>query len=475
MSRRMLWPSIGLALLLIVAGLGAFTVYRHFNPSDDGPPHPDSWDKRVAPYAAQVEKLRGLKFKEPVYVDFLSVKEFKAKVQVKDDDLDDDDRAEIEAYEGMLRALGLIDAKVDIFKAFNTNSSGGTLAYYSPEDERIRMRGRQLTPANTATLVHELTHALQDQHFDLEDGLNADDDTRASIFRAVAEGDASRVEKLWVADLPTKKREAVERSQQKLYDQGMKDLRGVPAFVQASTGAPYALGEPLSTLAAAAQGLKGANDLFDDTPTTEEHLLRPFSWLDGKEKAKSVPEVTLTKDEKAVEDADGDFGALGWLFMLSERMPVLTALDAADTWGGDHYRSFTRNDRICVRTHYRGDTAAGTTTMLNALRTWVAGAPDGTASVRAKADYLVFSSCDPKRATKRGSQASVDALTLVATRSALAAQLVSEAGPALSTKAAWCFGDRLIREYSIKQLTSDALPPGFTATAQRISASCLTA
>lgn len=476
MSPRLLWPALGLALLLIVTGLGAVTVYRHFNPSDDGPAHPDKWDKRVAPYAAQVEKLRGLRFKEPVYVDFLGVKEFKAKVQVKDEELEDEDRAELKSYEGMLRALGLIDAKVDVFKALNANSSGGTLAYYDPADERIRMRGRQLTPASTATLVHELTHALQDQHFDIEKGLDSeDDDTQASIYRAVAEGDASRIENAWVADLPAKKRKAVQAGQKALYDQGMKALSDVPAFIQAVAGAPYALGEPLSTLATAAEGLKGANDLFDDTPTTEEHLIRPFSWLEDKEKAKSVPEVALAKGESAVEDADGDFGALGWLFMLSERMPILTALDAADAWGGDHYRSFTKKGRTCVRAHYRGDTAAGTSLMRNALTTWVKGAPAGTASVTTKGDYLVFESCDPKRATKRGSQASVDALTVIATRSGLAAQATAEADGNVSPKIAWCFADRLIREFTVEQLTADTLPPGFAATMQRVSASCIAA
>lgn len=459
----------------MVAGLGVVTVYRHFNPADDGPPHPDAWDKRVAPYAKQVEKLRGLRFKEPVYVDFLSAKEFKAKVEVDDDELDEDERAELEEYEGMLRALGLIDADVDIVKALNDNSTGGTLAYYDPSDERVRIRGRQLTPANTATLVHELTHVLQDQHFDLESKLDNDDDTAGSLFRAVAEGDASRIENAWVADLPAKKRNAVLKAQQKTYDQGMQDLADVPAFVQATAGAPYALGEPLSTLATAAEGLKGANDLFDDAPTTEEHLLQPLSWLNGKEKAKKVPEVELAKGEAAIEDADGEFGALGWLFTLSERMPVLTALDAADAWGGDHYRSYTSKGRVCVRAHYRGDDAAGTALMLSALRTWVGGAPRGSANVKEAKDYLVFTSCDPKRATKRSSQASLDALTVVATRAGLAAQLRTEAQQGISDELAWCYGDTLIRRYSVEQLTSDTLPPGFEAAMVQIAQDCVKA
>ena len=39
------------------------------------------------------------------------------------------------------------------------------LAYYSFRTKQITVRGRTLTPSVKATLVHELTHVLQDQHF----------------------------------------------------------------------------------------------------------------------------------------------------------------------------------------------------------------------------------------------------------------------------------------------------------------------
>ena len=43
------------------------------------------------------------------------------------------------------------------------------------------------------TLAHELTHVLQDQHFDLERLADPDFD-RADELRAMAEGDAGRIE-----------------------------------------------------------------------------------------------------------------------------------------------------------------------------------------------------------------------------------------------------------------------------------------
>lgn len=47
-----------------------------------------------------------------------------------------------------------------------------------------------------ATVVHELVHALQDQHFDLGaqfDELDAEDEAAVAL-RAIVEGDAARIE-----------------------------------------------------------------------------------------------------------------------------------------------------------------------------------------------------------------------------------------------------------------------------------------
>ncbi len=46
-----------------------------------------------------------------------------------------------------------------------TPVAAGTLAYYSFEDKNITVRGQRVTPAMRSTLVHELTHVLQDQNF----------------------------------------------------------------------------------------------------------------------------------------------------------------------------------------------------------------------------------------------------------------------------------------------------------------------
>ena len=137
---------------------------------DDGPSHPDEWDPRVADLAAFVEDERGLDFDHPVYVDFLT-----AGASTRRQTTDDDGRRRgrragraTTDYAGQLRALGVASGELDLYEAFNSVVDSGTLAFYDPTDERIRVRGTEMTVGLEVTLVHELTHALQDQHFDLE-------------------------------------------------------------------------------------------------------------------------------------------------------------------------------------------------------------------------------------------------------------------------------------------------------------------
>ena len=105
----------------------------------------------------------------------------------------------------MFRALGLIEGEIDLFATMNELRGAGIVGYYDYESERIRIRGKKLTPTVQSTLVHELTHALQDQHFDLEKRTakleKADDSAASSAFDSLVEGDASRIETAWREDL----------------------------------------------------------------------------------------------------------------------------------------------------------------------------------------------------------------------------------------------------------------------------------
>lgn len=434
-----------------------------------GPSHPDEWDPRVLPLVERVEELRGLDFEHPVHVDFLPVEEFREKVTSDEDDLDEEAREEIEQMSGFLRSVGVVEGDIDLFDSMNDLTGGGTLGFYSFEDERITMRGTRLTWAVRSTLVHELTHALQDQHFDIgstsmELDDDEDDNPSSMAFTALIEGDARRIEHDWAASLTKKQRRALEASEDAQSDGAESDLKGVPEFMTVLMGAPYALGEAL--MASAGMTNARVDRLFEEPPRSEEHLLDPFTLILDEDKQVDVEKPEVADGEEEVDSST--FGSLGWYLVLAERIPLKQALRAVDGWGGDSFVHVERDGRQCVRVQYVAETGRDLREMHAALRDWVAATPRH-ASVRRSGDGLLFESCDPGRRSKVGRLQSEEALDLALTRTMLTVQ-VRENGNATIAR---CFARGVVDEFTPAELQLEELDDGQQARLERIQRSCV--
>jgi hypothetical protein len=441
------------------------------------PTYPKHWDARVEPYAKMAEKQRGLPFKHPVSVRFLSAVEFEKTVTADRKKLNADDRTELRHFAGLLRAFGLMTGNVDLFAAFNTFSVGGTLAYYSFEDKTITIRGSKLTAASRATLVHELTHALQDQYFDIGDRMERlRKDSGAgwstaeyAVLDAIIEGDAERVAGRYRGSLSAKKRRALDAGQKGEFTRANQKLKRVPKVVVTMMTSPYVLGEGLVQAVAASGGNTEVDDLFRHPPTHETSLLDPFEVLAGHTSADKVDVPGVRAGEEKFDS--GELGVLTWYLMLAERLPLRDALAAADGWGGDAYVAFERHGESCVRTTYRGRTKVAGKHMFSALRRWGA-APGSPAEVRRTGATVSFESCDPGTAANVGKDASKDAVGLVATRTNLGVALLRSGAPEAS---AHCLSGRLVRAFSVKQLTDPtfgANDPAVRTRIQQLAAGC---
>jgi hypothetical protein len=455
-----LWVFGLLVVLLLVGGAVAANELLKLR-KDDDTAYPKEWDKRVMPYVKIAEKQRGLSFFHPIEVEFLSDADFKKEVTADEEDLTKEDREEIEQFTGMLRAIGLIDGDVDLFEEVNRLQGGAVIGYYSFKDERIRIRGKQLDPAVKSTLVHELTHALQDQHFDIgkhKEAFDKDDESSSgeSAYDALVEGDAQRVETAYRESLTPKQRAALDRARAKAASRSGKKTADVPKIFKTLLGAPYALGEAMLALAVKLDGNDAVDQLFRNPPETEEHLLDPWTLIKDREDAAKVDEPKLEKGEEEFDS--GDFGALGWYIVLAERLPLVDALDAVDGWGGDAYAAFERDDVSCVRVNYRGDSSRDLAEMHGALRAWVNGGPDGSASVRLDGNRLTFESCDPGPTTGIGRDASEDAVQLALTRTYAALNIIKDGA---AEELGRCVADRLVHDFPWRDLSN----PNFGADA----------
>ena len=448
-GRRIALLATLLACFLGLAATGAL-VSRKQEPKPD---YPSTWDARVKPYVEIAERLRGLEFAHPVHVDFLTPKEFDKQVTSDDSDLTDEDRQDMADMKDMLRALDLVPADLDLLKTANTMGSGGIIGLYSFDDHRVRINGTEITPAVKSTLVHELTHVLQDQNFGIGDHMDTfEDDTTgaSSAYDALVEGDASRIETKYAKSLSRADRKALRKEQNGEGHEADESMAEVPSVLQALMGAPYSLGEALLDAAVGDEDEDEANeavdDLFTNPPTTDEHLLDPWSLLSSEESADPVKKPGLDAGEKSFDS--GTFGAVTWYLVLAARIPEIDALDAADGWGGDAYAAYRSAGDPCIRIDFVGDNPSDNEEMAHALRRWSAKGPAGVASVKLDGATVHFRSCAPKTDKPVGSTpAAVLDLPLVRTYIAIGA--IESGAPPLSAR---CVATEFIHRVPLERL-----------------------
>ena len=309
-------------------GLAALVVFLLFAgaafvlTSDGGPSYPDEWDPRVAGLASWVENERGLEFDHPVHVNFLTAEEYSAESRSGDDSegLSEEEQAELDDATASLRALGLVSGDVDLQSATDDLSDSGTLAFYSSDTKQVYVRGTEMTPALTVTLVHELTHVLQDQHFDLT-RIADTETTEFATLRAIAEGDAGRIEETYVAsELTDDERAAYEEESTGSSDEAQESLSEVPGALQVMFSYPYAFGPQLVDLAASEGGNERVNALFEDPPT-EASMFSPVDLPPDENGAvdQDPYEVEVPAGGEAIDEEGSDTSRSGRLVHAARR------------------------------------------------------------------------------------------------------------------------------------------------------------
>ena len=358
-------------------------------PSTTTPPPPatpEELDAVVAELSTFVSETRGLPFLRPVEVELLADADFEARL------LEDfiEDEQEIADVEVFYRALGLLQGEASLLDTLRGIYSTGVLGFYDPETDELVVRGAGLTPYVRQTIVHELVHALDDQHAELHrPEYDYRKDEIATGFTAVVEGNARRVEDAWLGEQPAAFRAEAE-AQEQSFAAGI-DVEAFPEILLFQIGAPYELGELFVAHLLRGGGERAVDAALASPPDTSEQFLFPQRF-DAREPRIEVP----------VPPADGevvDDGVVGALFLFG----LLTtggsdvgpgeAFAAVDGWGGDWAVTWRAGDQACVRIDVVGDTPADTDEIRSALTTWADERPTVTVG---EADGRVrVESCSP--------------------------------------------------------------------------------
>jgi hypothetical protein len=246
---------------------------------------PEALLARLQPVVAEI---RGLPFERPVAVRTATPAEARAHFAERARQLWPEPRARLE--QRVYEQLGLLPAGYDLRGSLLDVLEEQALGYYDPGSDVFTLVEGALSSALAPVLVvHELTHALDDQHFDLEALLASagDDDDRAAAAAAVVEGSGTAVMSLFLLREVGAGRltgDAV-RELQRSELQRAERLGAAPLVVQRGLLGSYLLGMAFLLRGNPARLLGGlpAADLdraFREPPRTTEQVLHPEKYWD---------------------------------------------------------------------------------------------------------------------------------------------------------------------------------------------------
>ena len=326
-----------------------------------------------------VEQHRGLKFKRKVKVTFLSDSDFRSRLAATANI----DAPAFATEAKVFEALGLVDGRPDLAKAEQELQGAGVIGFYDPKTKELAVRGVEARPSVRHVVVHELTHALQDQWFGLDRPPHNDDESDLA-FTTLVEGDAVRIENQYIASLSEADRTQAGQTS------GSQPPSDVPQVLLELASFPYIVGPPFVLAVTRAGGQPRLDRAFGSPPTTTAEVIHPDRFLAGQ----AAPQVDFPEAGGTVIDKGviGEFG----LDLLLERMTgrgEVSRVDAqtiATSWGGDRYVAWEQGAQTCVRTRLQLNGPAATRALLAALGRFAADHP-GT-SVEGSAPVL-FTAC----------------------------------------------------------------------------------
>ncbi|HUG75664.1 MAG TPA: hypothetical protein VMM81_08375 [Acidimicrobiia bacterium] len=314
---------------------------------------------------AATERIRGLEFVEAPVVVILSREALTRRVaDLIDEELDPD---EVAVWQEIYGVLGLLDRSVDLGDAYRGAYAEQVAGFYDPETgEMFVGADAALTPLDRSIVVHELIHALTDQHFgwwsELDGLTTAGEYDAAAAIHALAEGDATYFQLIYLQSLPIGDYiSAVEES----LAADTTVLDSLPGWFAADLVFPYDAGFRFVSRLVDSGGVDAVDQAYRLAPSTTEQILQPGKYFIS-EPALQVVLPPLDLDGYEVFD-EGPFGAWGRQNLLLDGISDADRIIATGGWGGDHLRIHWDGSRVAVAFVLEADTPSDATELASAL------------------------------------------------------------------------------------------------------------
>lgn len=289
----------------------------------------------------QVSEITGLKLLTPLKKTMRSRDEIRAYVIRSMDE--EKKPAERYAEERSTEAFGLIPKGFDLDNFMIDLLTEQIAGLYDPKAREFYIADWIPLDDQRMVMAHELTHALQDQHFHIdawEKAARPNDD--AELAReAVLEGSAMAAMIDYqlkgtghsIADLPPIDPSAFAGDMSK-----SPKLEEAPQFLKDSMIFPYFAGLTFSAGILKPSGWSGLSSVFTKPPISTQQIMHPALYRTGRVPAQvALPSLEKLLGPDWAKIDENVMGEFGWKEILKQFLGEARATPLAASWGGDRY------------------------------------------------------------------------------------------------------------------------------------------
>ncbi len=274
---------------------------------------------------------------------------------------DDQDAKRLQRSELVLKKFGLLPRQFDLRTFLLALLKEQVAGYYDPKTKTVNLLDWLPAEQQRPVLAHELTHALQDQSFNLDKWMRPDQDldakkqiTWADIVedessetrQAVVEGQAMAVlvdymlQPLGQSLLTAPQVVAGMKTQMLAGSPDSVEFGHAPMFMKQALTFPYSYGlDFVVRLLAAGGKTRAYAGAFTDPPWITRQIMEPQIYLSGQQ----LPPMALPDFNHVFKDYDRfDLGAIGEFdvsMLLAQYVNLDVAGELAPHWRGGYYYS----------------------------------------------------------------------------------------------------------------------------------------
>jgi hypothetical protein len=269
--------------------------------------------------------------------------------------------AELRASELTLKKLGLVPADFALRSFLIKLLTEQVAGYYDPKTRHFYLADWIDLDGQKPVMAHELTHALQDQHFNLrrfEKWPKGDSDAELAA-QSLVEGDATLTMSMYIARNPLRALAFI-----KSLGAGSaktEEIDRAPRALRESLLFPYQQGTQWVTQVYKRDGWAGVSKAFTELPQSTEQILHVEKYYAHKTPVKiNLPDISasLGKSWKRIDyDVNGEWS---YYLILDEYLKAEAESKRATAgWAGDRYAVYegARPSEILITQLSEWDTA----------------------------------------------------------------------------------------------------------------------